>query len=248
MELRDAVVVVTGASRGIGRTLALAFAQEGAKVVVVGRSTERRDDWPGTIHETAQAVASAGGWARAIRCDVSQPDEEVTLVSKTLEEFGHLDVLVNNAGMSIRGGVLDVDPEAWDAVMAANVKGPYLMCRAVLPSMMERRSGNILNISSGAAASYMPHHLVYPASKAALDRFTLNLAEDMREYNIAVNGLRPGYIDTPMNWAQPEEHRRGRTPEPPELVVPAAVWLAQQDAASFTGRIVERAEFGKSWP
>ena len=244
MSLKDKVIVVTGASRGIGRALARGFAADDAIVVVAARTlrpgTGVRE---GSLEETVQQITEAGGKAVAIPCDVAEEDQIKTLVERTLAEVGPIDVLVNNAAHLRAGPIVDFDVADWDRVMAVTVRGPFLTCRYILPGMMERRQGSIINFSSHTSIRTDPETPVYGAAKAALDRFTLNLALDMEPYNIAVNGLRPGRIAS-HGWSD----QFGRIPSPPEVVIPPVLWLAQQDASTFTGHVVHRDEFGKTWP
>lgn len=250
MSLEGKVVVITGASRGIGRALALGFAAEDAIVVAAARSQHATRGAPeGSLEETVRQITEAGGRAVAIPCDVTDESQVKALVERTLVEARPIDVLINNAGIVSSGPIGDFDAADWDRVMAVNVRGPFLVCKHVLPGMMERRRGSVINITSRSAIWHEPESLVYGPSKAALDRFTLNLAMDVKPYNIAVNALGPGLIASTMtrDW-DPSKDRWGRMPSPPKEVVPAAVWLARQDASTFTGRIVHRDEFGKTWP
>ena len=155
--------------------------------------------------------------------------------------------MVNNAGIDCESPVIDLNVDLLDRCLAVNVRGPLLLCKFALPSMMVRRVGSIFCITSGAARGYRPDRVGYSMSKAALERMFLSLAEEVRPYNIAVNVLSPGRVDTWMN-------RNGDWPgtshipmEQPESIIPAAVWLATQTATSFTGQLVERAEFGVTW-
>ena len=143
--------------------------------------------------------------------------------------------------------VVDLDIDVLDRCLAVNVRGPLLLCKFALPSMIAQRSGSIFCITSGAARGYRPGRVGYSMSKAALERMFLSLAEEVRPYNIAVNVLSPGRVDTWMN-------RNGDWPgtshipmAQPEAIIPAAVWLAAQSASGFTGQVVERAEFGMTW-
>ena len=250
MSLEDKVTVITGASRGIGRALALGFAADGAVVVAAARTLCVIGGGPeGSLEETVRSITEAGGRAVAIPCDVADETQVKTLVERTLAEVGPIDVLVNNAGILSSGAICDFDVRDWDRVMAVNMRGTFLMCKHVLPGMMERRTGSIINVTSRSAIWEEAESLVYGPSKAALDRFTLNLAMDMKPYNIAVNALGPGPVASAMtaNW-EPSADRWGRMPSPPEEMVPSTVWLASQDASTFTGRIVHRDEFGKTWP
>lgn len=254
MTLRDKVALVTGGSRGIGRAICLGFAAQGAKVVAASRTevdtatdTEFARYAAGTIHDTARMIQSQGGTAVGIKCDVTQADDIRHLVDVTLARFGRIDILVNNAGVDCESSVVDMDSDLLDRCLAVNVRAPLLLCKYALPGMLAQRSGSIFCITSGAARGYRPKRVGYSMSKAALERMFLSLAEEVRPAHIAVNVLGPGRVDTWMN-------RRGDWPGTahipmvqPEAIIPAAVWLAQQTAASFTGQVVERADFGVTW-
>ena len=254
MTLRDKVALVTGGSRGIGRAICLGFAGQGAKVVVASRTevdtstgTEFTRYAAGTIHDTAQMIQAQGGSAVGIKCDVTQVEDIRHLVEATLTRFGRIDILVNNAGIDCESSVVDLDLDLLDRCLAVNVRAPLLLCKFALPSMLAQRSGAIFCITSGAARGYRLGRVGYSMSKAALERMFLSLAEEVRPANIAVNVLSPGRVDTWMN-------RRGDWPGTahipmvqPEVIIPAAVWLAQQTATSFTGQVVERADFGVTW-
>jgi NAD(P)-dependent dehydrogenase (short-subunit alcohol dehydrogenase family) len=254
MTLRDKVALVTGGSRGIGRAICLGFAERGAKVVAASRTevdtstgTEFTRYAAGTVHDTARMIQAEGGSAMGIKCDVTQVDDIRHLVDVTLERFGRIDILVNNAGIDCESPVVDMDIDLLDRCLAVNVRAPLLLCKYALPGMLAQGSGSIFCISSGAARGYRPGRVGYSMSKAALERMFMSLAEEVRPAGIAVNVLVPGRIDTWMN-------RRGDWPGTshipmvePEAIIPAAVWLAQQTAESFTGQVVERAEFGVTW-
>jgi NAD(P)-dependent dehydrogenase (short-subunit alcohol dehydrogenase family) len=254
MTLRNKVALVTGGSRGIGRSICLGLAREGAQVVVASRTevnastdTEFTKYAAGTIHETVEAIRAEGGSAVGIACDVSRADDIRSLVEATLAQFGRIDVLVSNAGIDCESPVVDLDVDLLDRCLAVNVRAPLLLCKFALPTMLSQGSGSIYCISSGAARGYRAGRVGYSMSKAALERMFLSLAEEVRPAGIAVNVLTPGRIDTWMN-------RRGDWPgtahipmAQPDAIIPAAVWLAQQTAASFTGQVVERADFGATW-
>ena len=230
MTLQGKVALVTGASRGIGRAICLGLASQGAKVVVAARTevdtsvgTTFEKYASGTIHATAQMIQQRGGTAIGIRCDVTQVEDIRRLVKHTLDQFGRLDVVVNNAGVDCESPVVDLDVDLLDRCLAVNVRGPLLLCKFALPTLIAQRSGSILCITSGAARAYRPGRVSYSMSKAALERMFLSLAEEVRPYNIAVNVLSPGRMDTWMN-------RRGDWPgtshiplEQPDTIIPAAV-------------------------
>ncbi|HEX2828152.1 MAG TPA: SDR family oxidoreductase [Burkholderiales bacterium] len=248
------MALVTGGSRGIGRAMCLGFAAQGAKVVAASRTevepstnTEFTRYAAGTIHDTARMIQDQGGTAVGIACDVTRADDIRRLVEATLERFGRIDILVNNAGIDCESPVVDLDVDLLDRCLAVNVRAPLLLCKYALPGMLAQRSGSIFCIGSGAARGYRPGRVGYSMSKAALERTFLNLAEEVRPAGIAVNVLSPGRVDTWMN-------RRGDWPgtghipmAQPDAIIPAAVWLARQTAASFTGQVVERADFGVTW-
>ena len=254
--LNNKVAVITGASRGVGRALAVGFAEEGAIVVAAARTQRPVPGGPeGSLEQTARRISEAGGRAVAIPCDISDENQVRTLVERTQAEVGPIDVLINNAGMLLAGPIDQFELADWDRVMAVNLRGAFMMCKFALPSMMERQQGNIVNITSRGAIWDAPENLAYGASRAALNRFTLNLALDMKPYNIAVNAFSPDNLESAMNpsdnpkdlWAGSGDES-GNVRLPPEEGVLPVVWLAQQDASTFTGRIVYRTDFGKTWP
>ena len=249
MTLKDKVVLITGASRGVGEALAVGFAAEGAIVVATARTlTPNTGEWQGSLEETVERIKASGGRAHAIACDVTQEADVKSTVERVNSEIGAVGVLINNAGLSVRGSIVDMSVSDFDRVMTVNVRGPFLMCKYILPTMIERRQGNIINISSRQAIWTEKNHIAYGTSKAALDRFSLNMAEDLKPYNIAVNAMSPGLVTSYMtrNW-DPENNPRGLVIDPAEVVVPSTLWLAQQDA-SFTGKVLLRNDFGKTWP
>src|SRR4029079_1598180 len=198
--------LVPGGSRGIGRAICLGFAAQGAKVVVASRTevdtsagTQFTRYAAGTIHDTAQMIEARGGSAVGIKCDVTQADDIRRLVDATLARFGRLDILVNNAGIDCESPVVDMDIDLLDRCLAVNVRAPLLLCKFALPGMLAQGSGSIFCITSGAARGYRPGRVAYSMSKAALERMFLNLAEEVRPADVAVNVLVPGRIDTWMN-------------------------------------------------
>lgn len=260
MELQSKVALVTGGSRGIGRAICLGLATAGAKVVVSSRTeddasagTQFERYASGTIGQTVQRIVDQGGTAIDVPCDISDAEDIQRLVAATLEHFGRIDILVSNAGIDCESPVVDLDISLLDRCLAVNVRGPLLLCKFALPSMISQAvaspssGGSIFCISSGAARAYRAGRVGYSMSKAALDRIFLSLAEEVRPHNIAVNVLSPGRVDTWMN-------RKGDWPgtahipmAQPDAIIPAATWLAEQTAATFTGHLVERADFGTTW-
>ena len=254
MDLTNKVAIVTGGSRGIGRAVSRGLARFGAKVVVASRTEEevapgsRFERYAsGNIHDTADRIRKDGGEALAVRCDVSNPTELQTLVNVAVSQYGGIDILFSNAGVDCESPVIDLDLDLLDRCLAVNVRAPLLLCKFALPSMLSRGSGSIIGVTSGSARGYREGRVGYSMSKAALERMLLSLAEEVRPHNIAVNLFSPGRVDTWMN-------RRGDWPGTahipmvqPDEVTDAAVWLAAQSASTFTGNVVERADFGKTW-
>lgn len=247
MQMNDLVAIVTGASRGIGRAIAKEYARQGARVVVAARP-KTTTGLSSTIYQTADDIQQVGGEAMPVPCDVADEGQVRAMVQQVTNHYGRIDVLVNNAGIFYpRKSLLEFESAQWDETMAVNVRGPYLTCRYVLPVMMRQRQGSIINIGSRAATTPRAGGTAYSSSKAALQTFSLCLAEEVRDYNIAVNVLNPGGVKTEGaesgGWP-PAWHER----VDPEEVGPSAVFLARQSAETFSGRVVWRAEFGTSWP
>ena len=239
VDLTGKVAIVTGASRGIGRAIALGLARAGAAVAGTARRLDSSPGIGGTLKQTIELIAAAGGTALAVPADITDPAGAQVLADRAKAELGRIDVLVNNAGVYPRGAVADFPPEEWLGLMAVNVNAPFFMCHAVLPTMIAQGGGNILNVSSGSARHYSTGRVGYSTSKAALERFSMSLAEEVSEHGIAVNAWTPGLVATDMN----RQSERGAQPE---AVAESAVWLAAQ-GASFTGHVVARQEFGVSW-
>jgi len=216
--LTGRVALVTGAGRGIGRAVALAFAAEGAAVALAARS--RAD-----LAEVAGEIRAQNGRALAVPTDVTQDGAVEALVEQTLVELGRLDVLVTSAGTAAFAPVADSKPGDWDAMLALNLRAVMVCCRAVLPAMMRQRSGTILNVGSIATKRALPGSAVYTATKIAVDGFSRVLAEELRPHGVRVGVLVAGAVDTPL-WdtlgASPPRDRMLR----PEDVARAAVLMA----------------------
>ncbi|HEV8675376.1 MAG TPA: SDR family oxidoreductase [Methylomirabilota bacterium] len=232
MRLRDTVALVTGAGRGIGRSIALTFAREGADLALADRAAEGLD-------AVADEVRGLGRRAVAERADVSREADVARLVGRVLGEFGRVDVLVNNAGTVILpGAILETTLEAWETTMATNARSVFLCTRAVLPAMIERRQGRIINIASTAGLRELADRAAYCASKHAVVGFTRAAALDMKPYGIAVNAIAPGPVDTPLTrWSRPDADKRDWLR--PDEIADVAVFLASADARGLTGAIVE---------
>jgi len=188
--LNDQVAIVTGSSSGIGREVALTFAQEGAKVVLAARREAK-------LKEVAREILSRGAESLVVPTDISQEAQVKAMVGEALREFGRVDVLVNNAGMGYWGPVMDFKTDDWDEVFDVNVKGTFLCSREVLPTMVEQRSGRIINISSDAGVIPFAEDSAYCAAKAAVIAFSRCLALELLPHDVGVHVICPGYVDTP---------------------------------------------------
>jgi len=241
------VVIVTGSSRGIGKGIAKTCGTEGATVVVVARTVEEGGRLPGTIHQTVQEIQEAGGVALAVRCDVTDEEQVQALAKTVVDAYGRIDVLVNNAGIQVNVGLLELQTRHWDLTMRVNLRGPFLCSKYLAPQMVDQKSGSIVNVTSSAGETVRPKGISYSVTKAGLNTITRGLALELAEHNIAVNALSPGPIRTEGAVLVRPADFDWTGWEPLELVGPAAVWLAQQTAQSFTGQVVNRAEFGRTW-
>lgn len=253
-ELAGRVVIVTGASRGIGKGLALGYADQGAAVVCAARSArDTPSDLPGTIDETVDTINTSGGRAIAVRCDIGVEADLRALVERTIDEYGRIDSLMNNAMAPTRAPFDEATVDTWDESMRVNVRSLFILTKLVEPHMTAQGGGSIVNMSSHGAdhavTRFMPPgYITYSVAKAALERFTTALAPELVERGITVNALRPGAVKTELTTLEYGEDHDWSGWTGPEAVVPAANFLAQQIATDFTGRIVDAPTFGISWP
>jgi glucose 1-dehydrogenase len=240
MKLQDRVAIVTGASRGIGRAIALGLAREGA-AVVVNNSNARSD---ALAEEVVRAICAAGGQALASRADVGDLREHERLVGAALTSFGRLDILVNNAGVEFREPFLRSRPETWDQTLAVNLKGPFFLSQKAAEAMRRGGAGKIINVSSVHDHHPLRDRSIYAASKGGLIMLTKALAFELAEYGICVNAISPGAILTDMNreaLSAPENLNRclGKIPlkrlGTVEDIVGAAVFLASSESDYVTG-------------
>lgn len=258
MLLNGKVAIVTGASRGLGKSIALELAKEGADVVVAARTeVEGSGLGAGTIYSAAREIETLGVRALPVKVDVGSPGDVLALVDRALAEFGRVDILVNNAGIGVHGDVETCTLEDWDLILAVNLRAQFLAIKAVAPHMKARGSGAVVNMSSilaneiaddttnpvvaAAAQASGVGVTAYGVTKAGIVRLTRGAAADLAPYNISVNCLQPSWTDTEglrqwfpdvdrSHWSKPEQWGR------------ATVFLAAADPARFSGRVVTEAE------
>ncbi len=263
MEFEGKVVVVTGASSGIGRAYCQAFAGAGATVIACARTLGvAKDGMPAhnSLAETVQACEGLNGRVFAQACDVENEDDVKRAIAQTIANFGRIDVLINNAAIYPHYSTFDIDVDSWEKSMRVNVRGPFLTIREVAPHMIRQRAGSIVNLTSLSGSFQEKGHaghedlLLYSVTKAAVNRLSTFMSEELKEYGIAVNAMSPGAVDTE-TW---NNHDPGAVATwkaagvvracIPEVVGPPILCLAGQTAATLTGKILHTDAFQKSWP
>jgi len=244
MRLADKVALITGGTSGIGRATAVLFTQEGAKVAITGRNEGRGQ-------KVIEEIKQTGGDAIFIRADVRLAEDCCRTVEETLQAFGRLDILFNNAGIFFPNTVLDCSEEEWDLTLDVNLKGAYLMSKFALPAMIAQKSGVIINNSSGWGLVGGNEGAAYCAAKGGLVVLTKAMAVDHSREGIRINCICPGDVDTPMlkedaqqrgiKW---EEYLANAANRPigrigkPEEIAKAALFLASDDSSFITGAIL----------
>ena len=241
--LKDKVAIVTGARRGMGRTHAIALAKAGAKVIVSDISLE-------DCEKVAEEIRKTGGEALAIKCDVSKKAEVDKMVAETIKKWGKLDILVNNAGIVEYKPFLDMEEKDWNKVININLKGYFLCAQAVAKEMVKNKSGIIVNIASvamGQVGIGFPMLSHYCASKGGIIALTEAMALELAPYNIRVNAVAPGWIDTPMASSVDMDEKSKQAslariplkrPGKPEEVSELVLFLASDGSSYMTGSTV----------
>lgn len=237
--LENMTAVVTGGSRGIGRAIALAMAQEGANVAILYAGNRE------AAEQTEQEIAQIGGKVRAYQCDVSSFEQTETVTKQILEEFGQVDILVNNAGIVRDGFLLSMKEEAFDAVIDTNLKGAFHMIRHLYSHMMRKRSGRIINISSIVGLTGNAAQANYAAAKAGVIGLTKSTAKELAGRGVTCNAIAPGYIQSDMTDAMPEKAKEAIASQIPmkrtglpQDVANLAVFLAGPGASYITGEVI----------
>ena len=239
MSKNEKVALVTGASRGIGKAIALHLAHQGAKVVINYRTQKE------AAKAVVVAICRAGGDAFAFEADVSNPTQVAALMKKVLQRWGRIDILVNNAGITRDGLLMRLHEEDWDAVVDINLKGAFLCTRAAIRPMIRQRWGRVINISSVVGTIGNPGQTNYAASKAGLLGFTKSLAKEVASRNITVNAVTPGYITTDIVEDLSDRLKRQILSRIPasrfgssEDVAHVVAFLASEEASYLTGQVI----------
>ena len=232
MKFQGRTVLVTGAGRGIGRSIALRFAEEGARVALVARTGSE-------LEETARQIAAGGGRSLALPADITAPGAAEECVTGAERELGPVDVLVNNAGIFFWRPFLKLSPEDWDRVLATNLTGAAALCRAVLPGMVERHRGRIVNVASIHGMRGDANVVAQSAAKFGLIGMTQALAREFRSHNIAVNAVCPGTVENRKDEGAAEHTEPLAEKLWPRDIARAVLFLASDDAAGITGAALE---------
>jgi 3-oxoacyl-[acyl-carrier protein] reductase len=234
-KLSGKTALVTGAARGIGHAIALAYAREGADVAVLDLRKENAE-------KTAAEISALGVRGIAFGADVGSESDVIFAFNQVLSSFGHIDILVNNAGIDTTSLVVDMSTDMWDEMMRINLRSIFLCSRQVLPSMLERKYGRIINISSQLAHKGAPQMAHYAAAKAGVIGFTRSLAYEVALNGITVNAICPGPVETELFRGLPEAWRKRKLAELPigraatvNEIAPVAVLLASDEGSYFVG-------------
>jgi 3-oxoacyl-[acyl-carrier protein] reductase len=237
--MANRIAFITGASRGIGRACALALSAGGAKVVLAARQVDK-------LEEVASEIRASGGDAFVTAIDLASQDSIKEAFSKVSKDFGRIDILINNGGLTRDGLAMRMKRDDWDAVIQTNLSGSFFCIQQVMPGMVRERWGRIVNITSVVAESGNPGQANYVASKAGLIGLTKSLAQELASRNITVNAVAPGFVETDMT-ASLNDELKGKITESiplkrigkPEEIAAAVKFLASDDAAYITGHVLD---------
>ena len=253
MEVADRVAIVTGASRGIGKRLAVELGRAGIRVVVVARTVEARKHLPGTLWQTAEAIEASGGVAHTVAADLARPDDLDRVVSDTLVAFGRIDILVNNAAATADrawgAALADLTLDAWKRQFDVNLHAPYALLRAAAPIMAANGGGRIINLTTGRHGGEggpvpgVATPLAYPASKAALDQLCVSVAPQLRALGVSIVNVNPGFVRTEMVELMEQAGVDASAAIPIDVPTKALVHLACcADPFAYHGMVVDAAE------
>lgn len=235
MRLKDQVAIITGSSRGIGRDIALRLADEGCNIVVVGKTSEPNPKLPGTIHTVADEVRERGVKALPVQCDVRSIEAIEDMVKATIETFGKVDILINNAGALWWQPLMNTPANRFDLMIDINARAPFYAAQAVLPSMIANKHGHIINMSPPIELEHVPYHIGYTISKFGMTLISLGLAEEMREHNIGVYSLWPKTMIESLatiNWGLGDESMWRK----PSIMSDAVVELVSGEPMRYSGQ------------
>lgn len=241
MKLKNKVAIITGSGKGIGKEIAIEYAKQGASVVVSARTYS-------DVLAVAEQIQEAGGKAFPVACDISKTEDVENMVKVTLEKYGKIDILVNNAGISRSALIHRTTDEMWDQVVNINMKGTFNCTRAVIPHLMEKKplGGKIINFSSTAAKYGNAGQIAYTASKWGVESMTRTTARELARYNVQVNAICPGFIETPMTADTPSAYKEQTISQIPLLrigesddISKMAVFLGSDDSSYMTGSVVQ---------
>jgi len=244
MRLREKVAIITGAGSGIGRTTALLFSEEGAKVVVVDIDKARGQD-------TVDIITRKGREAILVPTDITDPSQVKSMVTKVIEAYGRMNILVNNAGIYVQGDIISTNEEQWDKIIAVNLRAAFLCCKYCIPQMIKSGGGVVINVSSEAGIVAIKNQVAYNVSKAGLISLTKSVAVDFASQNIRANCVCPGTTETPLvafalaKQADPERARRevekirpaNRLGKPEEIAY-GILYLASDESPYATGTVL----------
>ncbi len=233
--LRDKILFITGASRGIGKAIAMRAARDGACIVIAAKTAEPDPRLPGTIHSAAAEIEAAGGQALPVVVDVRDATQVTAAVAQAVERFGGIDILVNNASAIHPFGVLETPVKRYDLMMDINVRGSFVCAQACLPHLLKARNPHVLSLSPPLNMNprWLGIHAPYTLSKYGMSLFALGVAEEFRDRGVAANTLWPRTLiaTSALKIAAPERAERARTPE---VMADAAYWILTQDSRAVT--------------
>lgn len=240
--LQDRVAIITGASRGIGRAIALGLARNGCHIVVAAKSIESSERLPGSIYTVAKEVEELGVQALPVQVDVREIEQIEAMTEQTKKRFGRIDILINNAGALWWKSLQETPAKRFDLVMGVNARASFFTCQAVLPSMIERRWGHIINLSPPIDLKMVPGRIAYSISKLGMTLLSHGLAEEVKPHNIAVNSLWPVTIiesQASINWnlGTPAMWRK------PDILVDCVLRLVQKENLEVTGQALLDEDF-----